>query len=108
MDWQNITFGDKIKNVNPDIINSAVQVMFDYYCNEHNNGINKMNTYVLIMDVKNIIMEDEWEVDFVAKERENDTYPTIGYSVVTVEKQKSGGYKGFIINHGGPCIRIRR
>lgn len=52
-------------------------------------------------------MEDEWKVDFVAKEKENDTYPTIGYSVVTVEKQKSGGYKGIIINDGGPNIRVR-
>lgn len=50
------------------------------------------------MDVKKIIMEDEWEVDFVSKKKENDTYPTIGYSVATVEKQKSGCYKGIIIN----------
>lgn len=60
------------------------------------------------MDVKKIIMEDEWEVDFVSKKKENDTYPTIGYSVATVEKQKSGCYKGIIINPGGPNIRIRR
>ncbi|MDD3223654.1 MAG: hypothetical protein PHX70_02925 [Clostridium sp.] len=32
-------------------------------------------------------MENEWKVDFVAKEKGNDTYPTIGYSTVTVENK---------------------
>ncbi|MFT8314126.1 MAG: hypothetical protein ABF633_07685 [Clostridium sp.] len=53
--YYNITFGDKIKNADPDIINAAVQGIFDYYCTEHNNVINKMNTYVLIMDVKKLL-----------------------------------------------------
>lgn len=102
----NITFGDEIKDVTPDIINAAIQGMFDYYCNEHNIAINNRNTYVLIMSVKKM-MVDQWEVHFVIKEKESDTYPTFGYSKVTVEKQKAGGYKGFIINSGGPIKNIR-
>ncbi|MFT8313591.1 MAG: hypothetical protein ABF633_04970 [Clostridium sp.] len=58
------------------------------------------------MDVKEV-RKDEWGGDFVTKEKEADTYPVIGYSVVNVEKQKCGDYKGIIINDGGSAIRIR-
>ncbi len=101
----NITFTNKISGVNSDIINAATQGMFDYESKEYHSDKNKINDYVLIMNVKKTGW-DTWEVDFVSKEKETDAYPTIGYSFVTVEKQKSGSYKGFIINDGGPMIKV--
>ena len=99
-----ITFSNKISGVNSDIINAAVQGMFDYESKENNIFKNRSNDYVLIMNVKKTWW-DTWKVDFVSKAKETDAYPTIGYSFVTVEKQKSGNYKGFIINPGGPMIK---
>ena len=99
-----ITFSNKISGVNSDIINAAVQGMFDYESKENNIFKNRSKCYVLIMDAKKTGWYT-WEVDFVSKEKETDVYPTIGYSFVTVEKQKSGNYKGFIMNDGGPMIK---
>ncbi|WP_026884724.1 hypothetical protein [Clostridium akagii] len=99
-----ITFLNKISGVNSDIINAAVQGMFDYESKEDNIFKNRSNDYVLIMDAKKTWW-DTWKVYFVSKEKETDTYPSIGYSFVTVQKQKSGDYKGFIINSGGPIIK---
>jgi hypothetical protein len=100
----NITIGDEVDKVNIDVINAAIQGMFDYVCMEHLNVVYPMNTYVLITNVQEI-SKDNFKVNFVSKEKETDNYPTIGYSFVTVEKQESGSYKGIITNVGGSIIR---
>ena len=97
-----ITIDDKVKGVDPNIIRATRQAMFDYYCN--NAKLSQYDGYlirgdVVIMDVKKT-KKDTWEVDFVPK-NQTANYPN-GYSAVSVEKQKTGSYKGVMIHQGNP------
>lgn len=102
-----VTLDDKVKGVNINIIKAARQAIFDYDCSNakfsHYNGYLIEND-VYIFDIaetdKNI-----WEVKFWEKPQSSDTCNKEGYCFATVEKQKSGSFKGYIVNPGGPLIR---
>lgn len=100
-----ITLDDKVKGVNSNIIRATRQAMFDYYCYyakfSHYDGYS-ITGDVVIMDVKET-KKDTWQVEFVPKNGPTN-YPN-GYSVVIVEKQKSGSYKGIMPLHGSPMVR---
>jgi len=53
------------------------------------------------MDVEKT-KKDTWAVEFVPKS-DIDNYPN-GYCILTVEKQKSGSYKGIMLHHGSPLV----
>lgn len=101
-----ITLDDKVKNVNPNIIKATRQAIFDYDSNNAKFSHYKYsrNNDIYIFKV-NKIGSNTWKVKYWVKQHSIDKYNKNGYCFVTVEKQKSGSFKGSIINSGGPCIK---
>jgi hypothetical protein len=105
-----IFLGEKVKKVDTNIIKAARQGLFYNDCSNarfsHYNGYS-VSYDVLIFDIKEV-GKNAWTVYF--KEKQHGQKDYIGYtngaySVVNVEKDKSGAYRGYIINPGGPMLR---
>lgn len=101
-----ITLDDKVKSVNPNIIKATRQAIFNYDSNNAKFSHYKYsrNHDIYIFKV-NKIGSNTWIVRYWEKQHSIHKYNKNGYCYVTVEKQKSGSFKGSIINPGGPCIK---
>jgi hypothetical protein len=102
-----VTLDTKVKGTNPDIIKAARQAIFDNDCYfarfSHYNGYT-VNNDIYIFEV-NKTDNNTWKVKFRMKPHDSDSYDKDGYCLATVEKQKTGSFKGYIVNSGGPMIR---
>ncbi len=102
-----ITLDDKVKAVDTNIIKAARQEIFDYA--SYNAKFSHYNGYIINNDVYIFEVAETgkytWEVRFWEKQQDSDYYNKDGYCFATVEKQKSGSFKGYIINPGGPMVR---
>lgn len=89
----------RVKNINPDIIRAARQALFSMYVDRakfaHYNNFD-INDTMKIAEVT-YRGNSRWDVIF---NKDN-----ISYSLVTVEKQQDGSYKGYIV-YGNPCMRV--
>ncbi|MDP4144949.1 MAG: hypothetical protein Q8936_10790 [Bacillota bacterium] len=100
-----ITLDNKVKGVNPNIIKAARQGIFDadiYHARIfHYNRSTSNDIYIFEVNDKG---NNTWEILFREKKQTDASYDTNGYSLVTVEKQKSGSFRGYIIG-SSPDIR---
>lgn len=101
-----ITLDDKVKKINSNIIKAARQAIFDSDC-----GNAKFSHYNYSMEKDIYIFEvneagsNIWQVKFWEKAQNEISYNKTGYCSATVEKQKTGSFRGYMVNPGGPCIR---
>ncbi len=98
--YTSYTLEDSVTEIDSAIIDASKQAIDDSY-NKKVQHFKKV--YINIFEVKEI-GKDTWEVRYRAKVKESDSYDINSFSFVTVEKQKSGSYYGYIINPGGPPI----
>lgn len=96
-----VNLSDNVKNVNPNIIKAARAALFGLYRDSakfaHYNEY-KVNEQMNIFEVKEA-GKDVWEVRFHGKDNDGP-----GYSLVTVNKEASGSYVGYI-HHSSPLIK---
>jgi len=97
-----------LNNTNPNIAKAVRQALFDYDCSNakyfHYYGYH-MDYIILIYDVKKIAV-NKWGVSFKEKIHTAKGYEDTadkGSCYVTVTKQKSGMYTGYMFNPGGPA-----
>lgn len=91
---------DSIKDIEPAIIDAAKKAIINNYNNKKYIKYNKV--YVNIFEVEK--KDNNWKVKFRSKTEETQSLNMNSFAFVTVEKQSSGEFKGYIINPGGPPI----
>ena len=101
-----IDVDQSLKDINPNIIKAVRQALFDYDCSNakyfHYYGYH-MDYKILIFDIKKIDV-NKWGVSFREKTHTAKGYVDTaekGYCYITVTKQKSGNYNGYMFNPSG-------